>query len=140
MESVMASAGKTRASSLQRQSKPRSDEGDGLVLFGRHQAADHFFRGLARQRRGDAGGALVEFEAAVRANPKDAEVLVQRGLARLGCLDLTQAVIDAGRTVRIDAQEVWAYYQHRCRRPDAETLRQAVGDFDLALERERGSL
>src|SRR5262245_42259747 len=93
-ESVMAAPGNTPTRSRHRQAilpalNPSRllplDEG---LRLARSRALDHFGRGLAQQRRGNVSGALAEFEAAVRWQPRNAEFLVQRGLARLGCLDM----------------------------------------------------
>src|SRR5262249_33872933 len=118
-ESVMAAPGNTPTRSRHRQAKlPALNPSrllplDEALRLARSRALDHLARGLAQQRWGNGGGALADFEAAIRWQPRNAEFLVQRGLARLGCLDLAEAVIEACRDIRIDAREVWAYYQHR---------------------------
>lgn len=105
---------------------------DSLTLFDRvltyEQRADlpYVNRGSARRERGDVGGALEDYEAALRVNPRSVDALTNRGEIRQGRGEFDGALADYAEVLKIDAA-VFEVYNNRA------SLKSARKDWDGAL-------
>jgi tetratricopeptide (TPR) repeat protein len=83
-------------------------------------------RGPERAARGDADGALADYDLAVRLNPAHVEAYTNRGAARHAKGDLDGALADFNQALRLNPRDTNAYVN----RGD---VRHAQGDLDGAL-------
>lgn len=78
-------------------------------------------RGVTRMRLGDATGALRDYDAALAASPRDAEILFSRGNARLALGDHTGAIADYSSAIALAPRYGEAY-------SNRSTARRRAGD------------
>ena len=83
-------------------------------------------RGPERQARGDADGAIADYDLALRLNPGHGEAYTNRGAARQAKGDLAGALADFDLALRLNPRDANAYVN----RGD---VRHARGDLDGAL-------
>ena len=82
-----------------------------------------FERALARANRGDAEGAIDDFDEGIRLNPDFAGGFRSRGDARLSDGDLKGAIADFREAIRLDPEDAGAFYGRGVARSRPRSLR-----------------
>lgn len=99
--------------------------GDGPVLRA---------RGVAYVAKGDLDHAIVDFDEAIRLNPKDEETISNRGNAYRTKGDFGRAIADYDQVVQLDAENARAYF-HRARLYwQMASFTNSLADLDRSVE------
>jgi len=91
-------------------------------------------RGSARSARGDAAGALEDYDACLRLKPDQAGVLADRGSARLDLGDRAGALADLNRALELHPDFAKAYNLRGLLREKLGDPAGARADYDRCLE------
>jgi tetratricopeptide (TPR) repeat protein len=89
--------------------------------------------GLLLRQRGDLHGAIAAYDAALAAQPNDADCLINRGNARAEAGDLLGAIEDYGAGLRLNPWIENGFNIRGMARMAAGDLRGAAEDFDRAI-------
>ncbi len=96
--------------------------------------SDHNERGFCWMMKGDQEKAFADFNTAVKLDPKNASLILNRGLSYERAGDLQRAMEDFDAALAIDPQLIGAY-QHRGKlRMQHGELQNAIADFDEVLK------
>jgi tetratricopeptide (TPR) repeat protein len=90
-------------------------------------------RGTTKFQRGDNQGAILEFDRAIKIDPKYAEAYVNRGVAKLGLGDKQGAIADYSRAIAIHPQDALIYYNRGVAKFELGDNPGAIADFDRAI-------
>jgi tetratricopeptide (TPR) repeat protein len=96
-------------------------------------AVDYNDRGTTKFQRGDNKGAILEFDRAIKIDPKYAQAYANRGIAKLGLGDKQGAIADYSRAIALDPQDALTYYNRGVTKFALGDKRGAVSDFDRAI-------
>jgi tetratricopeptide (TPR) repeat protein len=99
----------------------------------------HFLRGLVTCERGDHARSIADFDAAIRAQPKNTQFYRGRSLALSAVGRYGDALADAEHLVATVPQQAESFYARGVARSGLGQERAAIEDFDNAL-RERPEL
>jgi tetratricopeptide (TPR) repeat protein len=91
-------------------------------------------RGAARYVMSDLGGAIADFDAAIRLNPDFAEAYANRGAAKSAGGDVEGAAADFARAIELKPDFAAAWYNRANMRLDRGDPEGAVADYDRAVE------
>lgn len=95
--------------------------------------ANYFHRGLARQERGDLGGALTDYSKAIDEDETLLKAWVNRGSVLLALGDLEAAIEDWTRAVELDAACAAALANRALALRQLGRFDEAIADYDRAL-------
>ncbi len=95
---------------------------------------EFILRGLARQAKGDADGAIEDFTRAIHLDPTNGATFCNRGNARLAKRDLVGAVQDFDRTIELDANCDAGYTGRGRVAQERGDVDGAIRDFTRAIE------
>ncbi len=109
-----------------------------IVIVDKFNAAAHFNRGRVRYDRGDAAGALSDFEIAIRLNPRHAEAYDCRGSAFQAMGDLSSAIESFNKAIQLNPALASAFYNRGNASSERGEYREAIADFTRALELKPG--
>lgn len=98
------------------------------------RATTFFNRALARQNRGDLGGALADYSKALDDDPSHLKAWVNRGSVFFALGDLEGAVADWTRAAELDPKCAAAYANRALALRQLGRLDDAIADYDRALE------
>ena len=96
-------------------------------------------RGIARNAVGDLNGALEDYDAAIKLNPKNASYYRDRGYVRERAGDYDGAIADATATIELKPDDLLAHfnraqaYQKRANGSVIGDLRKALADYDVVV-------
>jgi len=125
----------------------RSDYDNAIADFDKALASKpdfglaYFYRGKARQAKGDLDGAIDDYECAFRTDARIvkvaadvAEVYRARGLLRLEELNLDQAISDFDKAISLKPDQAENYFQRGTARLIDGDLNAAISDFDRCIQ------
>lgn len=92
-----------------------------------------FLRGLVTCERGEPARAIADFDAAISAQPKNAQFYRGRSLALSATGRYAEALRDAGHLVSVAPQQAESFYARGVARAGLGYDWEAVADFDRAL-------
>jgi tetratricopeptide (TPR) repeat protein len=96
--------------------------------------ADNFFLEAEEKRKaGDYRGAIIDYDQAIRLNPKYSEAYSNRGFARYKVGDNQGAITDYDQAIRIDPESTIAYNRRAVFRNRLGDDQGAIADFDQAI-------
>ena len=96
-------------------------------------AADYVNRGVVRYGKGDADGAIADFNKAIEIDPKSAEAYYDRGNLRRAKSDLDGAIADYTKAIEIDPQYANARYNRAVSRYDKGDLDGTIADANMYI-------
>ena len=88
---------------------------------------------LAKQKKGDANGAIGDFSKAIAFNPKDSDAYLGRGVVRRDQGDLRGAIADSKKAIEISPKDAGAYVYCAAAQQMNGDLRQAIGNYTKAI-------
>ena len=91
-------------------------------------------RGIAKQRKGDLGGALADYDQAIKLNPKNAFAYNNRGTAKEKKGDLDGALADYNQAIQLDPKYAAAYKDRGNAKRKKGDLQGARADFSQAVK------
>jgi tetratricopeptide (TPR) repeat protein len=99
-------------------------------------------RGATKYQRGDARGAISDFNRAIEIDPKYAEAYINRGAAKLGAGDKQGAIADYSKAISLqerstnafDSQNALIYYNRGLVKFEVGDNKGAISDFDRAIK------
>jgi tetratricopeptide (TPR) repeat protein len=112
---------------------PIAQSSSGLPLTTPAPAIDCNDRGTTKFQRGDTQGAILEFDRAIKIDPKYVEAYINRGAAKLGLGDKKGAIADYSRAIAINPQDGLIYYNRGVAKFELGDKQGAIADFDRAL-------
>ena len=96
-------------------------------------------RGIEKGKKGDLNGAIADFDKAIKANPNDSDVYINRAYAKRQKKDPAGAIADYSRTIEIDPEYSHAYYNRAIAKKQkgdvagSEADRKRAGEIDPTL-------
>jgi serine/threonine protein kinase len=96
-------------------------------------ATDLVNRGIRLLDKGDLDGAIADYDAAIRLDPKFTLAYYNRGIARADKGDLDGAMADYDAAIRLDPKHARAYYNRGIAREGKGDLDGAIDDYDAAI-------
>ena len=112
---------------------PIAQSSSSLPLRTPAPAIDSNDRGTMKLQRGDARGAILEFDRAIEIYPKYAEAYTNRAAAKLGLGDKQGAIADYSQAISFAPQDALTYYNRGVAKFDLGDNRGAIIDFDRAI-------
>ncbi|MDQ6703879.1 MAG: tetratricopeptide repeat protein [Pseudomonadota bacterium] len=90
-------------------------------------------RGVAKVRKGDLGGAVMDFTSALNRNPNYADAFKNRGIVRHMQGDYDEAIADFNRALRLDPRSPDLYNARGAALCQREEYDRAIADFNKAI-------
>jgi tetratricopeptide (TPR) repeat protein len=112
---------------------PIAQSSSSLPIHTPAPAIDCNDRGTTKYQRGDTQGAILEFDRAIKIDPKYAEAYVNRGAAKLGLGDKQGAIADYSKAIAINPQDALTYYNRGVAKFELGDKQGAITDFDRAI-------
>ncbi|MFM2305260.1 MAG: hypothetical protein RLZZ135_2673 [Cyanobacteriota bacterium] len=97
-------------------------------------AADFFVAAVAKEKKGDNRGAIVDYNRVIQLNPNSANAYFNRGLARAGLGDQPGAIGDYDRAIQLNPNFAAAYSNRGAARARLGDKPGAIGDYDRAIQ------
>ena len=94
----------------------------------------HTSRGVERKRIGDLDGAIADYDAAIKLNPKDFFAYNNRGNTWRDKGDLERAIADYGEAIRLDPDYATPYINRGLLYERLKDVARARADFNAALK------
>jgi tetratricopeptide (TPR) repeat protein len=94
----------------------------------------HVIRGNAHFSKGDYDRAIVDFDAAIRLQPKLAEAYIKRGFVHAAKDDFRRAIEDFGMAIKLRPGNASAYTMRADAYENAGDRDRAIADYRKALE------
>ena len=91
-------------------------------------------RGVARYESGDSGGAISDYDEAIKIDPQFALAYNNRGVARADSGDSGGAISDYDRAIKINPQDALAYNNRGFTRYASGDIPGAIADYDRAIK------
>jgi tetratricopeptide (TPR) repeat protein len=105
------------------------------MLAPRDRAGTYVNRGIMKLRRMDWGGALSDFDVAVKLKPDLGEIYVNRGAAYLGEHRYADGLKDLNRSLELGVEEpAKAYYNRALAYEGLDDMKSAYFDYQKAVE------
>ena len=96
-------------------------------------AIDYNQQGTTKYQRGDARGAIKDYDRAIAIDSKYVEAYTNRAVAKLGLGDAQGAIKDYSRAIEIDPQDALIYYNRGVAKFELGDNRGAISDFDRSI-------
>jgi len=97
------------------------------------EAQKHYNAGVALKDEGRLEEAIVEYDEAIRLNPKDAKALTNRGVVYDILGQPERALEDLNEAIRLDPQDALAYHNRGVTYTNLGKHEQAIKDYDEAI-------
>ncbi|HEX3700351.1 MAG TPA: tetratricopeptide repeat protein [Phenylobacterium sp.] len=108
---------------------------DEEMLSPRDRAGTFVNRGIMKLRRGELAPALIDFNQAVRFEPKLGEIYVNRGAALVGQHKYADGLADLNRSIDLGVEEpAKAYYNRALAYEGLDDVKSAYFDYQKAVE------
>lgn len=88
----------------------------------------------AKEALQDYKGAIIEYNKAIKLNPKDTLAYYKRGLAKLSLKDNKSAIEDLSKVIELNPKHSMAYYYRGVLKSNTQDLNGAILDFNMAIE------
>jgi tetratricopeptide (TPR) repeat protein len=101
-------------------------------VSGTPTAKDYFNKGWTKMHQSDWSGAVVEFDQAIKLDPKDIEAYFERGASKLMLKDRSGGMADYNQALQIDPKNIAAYLK----RGEANQMsdpKAAVADYNQVV-------
>ncbi|MEQ1822871.1 MAG: tetratricopeptide repeat protein [Fimbriimonadaceae bacterium] len=96
-------------------------------------AKSHFNSGTKKLDEGDKLGAILDYDEAIRQDPKEPMFYINRGVAKAALGDRLGAIADYDTAIRLDRQEPSAYYNRGNAKLARGDRAGAIADFDESI-------
>jgi len=103
-------------------------------VLAQSSASDWFNNGLAKGKKGDLDGAIVDFSRAIEIDPKYANAYFNRGVAKGKKGDLDGAIADYSRSIELDPKYANAHFSRGNAKGKKGDLDGAFTDYSRAIE------